>query len=106
MRSNLSLLGIIFLTIIVCSKEHEQTSLDILKGLDSYQEAYTNKSTKYSTKQLDNTNELSNSSVNTIFQDFENLSSPLEKMSWAGFGNTAAGAGAVKIVTDWLTPED
>lgn len=30
---------------------------------------------------------------------------PSEKMSWAGFGNAAAGAGAFKIVSDLLTPE-
>ena len=33
-------------------------------------------------------------------------SPPSEKMSWAGFGNAATGAGAAKIVLDLLTPEN
>ncbi|MFH4966515.1 response regulator [Gaetbulibacter sp. M235] len=81
MKPRLILIAIIFLTIISCSKERGKASLNIpfknINVLDSFQESYIDKSNifdaKYSTEQLDNTNGLSNSSVNTIFQDSENL---------------------------------
>ena len=81
MKSSQLLIAIIFLSIIGCSKKHEQTVLNIpsknkLK-LSSFQDIHIDKSNafdaKYSAEQLDNTNGLSNSSVNTIFQDSQNL---------------------------------
>ncbi len=78
MKSPLFLAAIILLSIIGCSKKHDQTLLNIPSNkvieLDSFQESRVDISNiKYSTEQLDNTNGLSNSSVNTIFQDSENL---------------------------------
>ncbi|WP_308990644.1 response regulator [Mariniflexile litorale] len=81
MKSILIQTVIIFFTIIGCSKKHEQTLLNIpsknIIELDSFYKSNINNSNildvKYSTEQLDNTNGLSNSSVNTIFQDSENL---------------------------------
>ncbi|WP_166964020.1 hybrid sensor histidine kinase/response regulator transcription factor [Yeosuana marina] len=81
MESSQLLIAIIFLSIIGCGKKHEQTALNILpKNIieqPSFKDTYIDKSNsfdvKYSTEQLDNTNGLSNSSVNVIFQDSQNL---------------------------------
>ncbi len=72
---------IIFLAIIGCSNKHEQTLLNIPPKnrieIDSFHDSQVDKSTvfdaKYSTERLDDTNGLSNSSINTIIQDSENL---------------------------------
>ena len=81
MKSIFFLISIIFLSIIGCNKKHDHTPLNIppenLIELDSFQAPLIDKSnvlnTRYSTEQLDNTKGLSNSSVNAIFQDSENL---------------------------------
>ena len=81
LKSSILLTVFLFLAIIGCSKKNEQTLLNIPYEnrieLNSSQESHIEKSNildaKYSTEQLDNTNGLSNSSVNTIFQDSENL---------------------------------
>jgi len=81
LKSSLFLIAIIISSIFSCSGKHEQTSLNIPSknntDISSFQESHIDKSNtlniKYATEQLDNTNGLSNSSVNTIFQDSENL---------------------------------
>ncbi len=81
MKFSQLLIAIFFLSILGCSKKHEQTALNSLPKnkieMLSFQDTSIDKSNaidaKYSTEQLDNTNGLSNSSVNTIFQDSENL---------------------------------
>lgn len=75
------LLIIFFFTIIGCSKNHEPTSKnnfsESVKNQNDFQKFSVDsalvRDVKYSTEQLDNTNGLSNSSVNAIFQDSENL---------------------------------
>ena len=81
MTARLLLIAIVFFAIIGCNKRHEPKSensvLENIKKQDSFQNIHFNHKSafdvKYSTEQLDNTNGLSNSSVNTIFQDSENL---------------------------------
>lgn len=87
MKSNLLFIGIILFVILGCNKKQAHTSLDILqksKELDTFQKSINNNldridqtskvlDTKFSIEQLDNTDGLSNSSINTIFQDSENL---------------------------------
>lgn len=72
---------IVFFATIGCGERHEPTSEispaeHIIKPSSSQKSNLDKLSafeTNYSTEQLDNTNGLSNSSVNTIFQDSENL---------------------------------
>ncbi len=81
MKSNSFLIAIIFSTIVVFGKANEQglaEQSDInIAVIDSSKQTNgiisNNFEVKYFVKQLDNTNGLSNSSVNTIFQDSENL---------------------------------
>lgn len=86
LRNKYFFLVIILIAVIGCDKKHEHSVLNSLPKnikLDSLKEINNNlkevfdtsKSfdAKYSTEQLDNTNGLSNSSVNAIFQDSENL---------------------------------
>ena len=86
-RSKLFFIGIILMAIVSCDKRGEHSiSNSLLENikLDALQEIDSNSlkevldtsnvlNVKYSTEQLDNTNGLSNSSVNAIFQDSENL---------------------------------
>ncbi|WNH11163.1 two-component regulator propeller domain-containing protein [Thalassobellus suaedae] len=77
---------IIFIAIIGCNKKHEHSIINsIPENIKSDSQEKINNTfnkplntsylfdAKYSIEQLDNTNGLSNSSVNTIFQDSENL---------------------------------
>ena len=81
MKTHLLFIAIIFYTIIGCIKNNEpnskKSSSESIKEEDSSHElpfdSRSTVDTKYSTQQLDNTNGLSNSSVNAIFQDSENL---------------------------------
>ncbi|MEO5787669.1 two-component regulator propeller domain-containing protein, partial [Gelidibacter sp.] len=81
MKTRLLLIAIVFFTTIGCSNKHEPSSQnnspEPIKNQGASQEFPIDKlsavGTKYSTEQLDNTNGLSNSSVNTIFQDSEDL---------------------------------
>ena len=73
MKSNL-LTGLILFAIIGCKKNHEDVSLNT--SLGNERASITSNITEplqYSFEQLDNTKGLSNSSVNTIFQDSEDL---------------------------------
>ena len=85
LKPSILLTAMIFLSIISCGKNHVQTLPKNISESDALQihvnpleQNLLDNSTvfdviKYSTEQLDNTNGLSNSSVNTIFQDSENL---------------------------------
>lgn len=79
MKPSLLLITLFFLASIGCSKKHEQISINIpltnTTGQNSFHDSPIDKSVdvKYATEQLDNTNGLSNNSVNTIFQDSEDL---------------------------------
>ncbi|RTY87484.1 hybrid sensor histidine kinase/response regulator [Flavobacterium sp. GSP27] len=78
--------GFIFMGFIACNKKEESASLDDSKKVSpliarsktdtinlSLLDSSRRGDLKYSLEQLDNTKGLSNSSVNTIFQDSENL---------------------------------
>jgi len=78
--------GFIFMGLFACNKKEESASLDDLKKVSpstvssktdtinsSLLDSSSRAELKYSLEQLDNTKGLSNSSVNTIFQDSENL---------------------------------
>ncbi|MBJ7880176.1 response regulator [Gelidibacter salicanalis] len=81
MKSNLLIKTIIFIAIIGCNRKNDTVLISYPSGNDvvSYSSQLSapleNPSfdLTYSTEQLDNTNGLSNSSVNTIFQDSNNL---------------------------------
>ena len=88
MKSHLLLAAIILLSVISCRKKQEKTVFNISpknsSGSVSFQENQFEKlnqvvdtsnilDLKFSSQQLDNTSGLSNSSVNAIFQDSENL---------------------------------
>ena len=73
-------IGIILILFLGCNKKHSyQEEILISENGNNFHyetnksEAKENSNIKYSVKQLDNTNGLSNSSVNSIFQDSENL---------------------------------
>lgn len=77
MKSNLLLTGLIFFAIIGCEKKHEDisenNSFKNESALITSNASNITEPLHYSTEQLDNTKGLSNSSVNTIFQDSEDL---------------------------------
>ncbi|MGC1633447.1 MAG: two-component regulator propeller domain-containing protein, partial [Gelidibacter sp.] len=80
MKTRLLRITFIFFTAIGCINKHEPSSQnnppDPIKNQGASQSQVDNQSavgSKYSIEQLDNANGLSNSSVNTIFQDSENL---------------------------------
>jgi|26BtaG_2_1085354.scaffolds.fasta_scaffold00339_8 signal transduction histidine kinase/DNA-binding response OmpR family regulator/ligand-binding sensor domain-containing protein len=77
LKSNLLLKIIVFSAIIGCNKKHADVILNNLVEKEgttvSADLSNFNEPLEYSTEQLDNTNGLSNSSVNTIFQDSEDL---------------------------------
>ncbi|MFV5685894.1 two-component regulator propeller domain-containing protein [Flavobacterium sp. GB2R13] len=88
MKIKILFIGFIFMGLVACTNKEKATALDTLET-QSFQatpkgEIHTdndkplldsskNVDLKYSLEQLDNTKGLSNSSVNTIFQDSENL---------------------------------
>ena len=81
MKTSPILIVFIFFMIIGCSEKQNPKSenfvLEKIRKQDSIYKIdaiiHPTSEVKYSTEQLDNTNGLSNSSVNTIFQDSENL---------------------------------